>query len=502
VQIPKGLPLSRSASPNAEEVVKPVAPVPSVANPPQTQAAFTAKRRTSRDSLVIETAADSPEKKLLTELANLIPLIKGQNLIQTAVTQKIASMEEEFGRLKLQNAELENRLIVLDKALQAQKITSQPTQFDVTEMILAVLLAGLSSGLGLLGWQRLRPGQPGYPRYPSFQSENMPDVASPVTTIRLVPDHPINPTNAQLSTSPVASPDVASAGVSAAEHQENSIQGAYGEVGGLTSEDYLDPVVEAEAMIAYGREDQAEEVLLHGIQMHPERETIYLKLLEVYAKRNNAVQFEVVANSLRALVGGQGYVWREAEQLARTLGNAGGVAVVGSVLSNTSPQSIETVPAAASVPVGTHFQAVPPISPEDASSLDYELELGEQSSAGRVVDLPVVALGAEEVPSLDFDFGTPDSIAPIPLALAEAPAPTNPGSGGSEGHSGNLIDFSIEANLGGGSQSSVVEQEHLVATLFQNILRNEMPNDPGDTTTPPPAITGDCDVSLDYYHEK
>jgi pilus assembly protein FimV len=77
----------------------------------------------------------------------------------------------------------------------------------------------------------------------------------------------------------------------------------------------VDPVEEAEIFMAYGRDAQAEELLKEAIAAHPRRQEIYLKLLELYAKRKDSNAFEQVARELQQQTGGQGAMWDRAVRL-------------------------------------------------------------------------------------------------------------------------------------------------------------------------------------------
>jgi pilus assembly protein FimV len=71
--------------------------------------------------------------------------------------------------------------------------------------------------------------------------------------------------------------------------------------------------------MAYGRDAQAEEILLDALKVDASRAAIALKLLEIYAHRNNAAQFETVASDLYARTGGEGPDWLKAAEMGRRL---------------------------------------------------------------------------------------------------------------------------------------------------------------------------------------
>ena len=82
----------------------------------------------------------------------------------------------------------------------------------------------------------------------------------------------------------------------------------------------VDPIAEAEVYMAYGRDAQAEEILKEAMNKDPERQEIKLKLLEIYAARNNLPAFEGIATELyTALAGEQSPIWEKAAELGRKL---------------------------------------------------------------------------------------------------------------------------------------------------------------------------------------
>lgn len=83
----------------------------------------------------------------------------------------------------------------------------------------------------------------------------------------------------------------------------------------IDADEGVDPVAEADVYMAYGRDAQAEEILLDALKTDPNRAAIYLKLLEIYAQRNSVKQFENVANDLHVRTGGAGDDWAKAVAL-------------------------------------------------------------------------------------------------------------------------------------------------------------------------------------------
>lgn len=87
----------------------------------------------------------------------------------------------------------------------------------------------------------------------------------------------------------------------------------------IDTDEGVDPVAEADVYMAYGRDAQAEEILVDALKADPARLAIYLKLLELYAARKSTKQFETIAAELYARSGGEGAEWDKAAALGREI---------------------------------------------------------------------------------------------------------------------------------------------------------------------------------------
>ncbi len=77
----------------------------------------------------------------------------------------------------------------------------------------------------------------------------------------------------------------------------------------LDAEADVDPVSEADVYLAYGRDIQAEEILKDALFKHPGRIPIYVKLLEIYARRRDVKAYAQYATELKQLTHGKGLEW-------------------------------------------------------------------------------------------------------------------------------------------------------------------------------------------------
>ncbi len=81
----------------------------------------------------------------------------------------------------------------------------------------------------------------------------------------------------------------------------------------------VDALAEADVYIAYGRDAQAEEILLDALRLHPDRHALRVKLLEIHAARQDKVEFGKLAAELRAFTHGRGEDWAQAARLGQLL---------------------------------------------------------------------------------------------------------------------------------------------------------------------------------------
>jgi pilus assembly protein FimV len=202
----------------------------------------------------------------------------------------------------------------------------------------------------------------------------------------------------------------------------------------------VDPVVEADTFLAFGRDAQAEEILVEALKTDPQRQAIHLKLLEIYSARKNVSQFESVAKELHALTGGSGAGWEKAAAMGAALdpGN--------SLYASNVPETIEEAPVATADlesttvlrggagGLGDASQATVVIpAANEAAALDFDLDMGVADAASSATAAPQAA---EHEAALDFDLdlGTPD-VKPAPEAAPQASV--------SSGSAGLDIDFDM-----------------------------------------------------------
>jgi pilus assembly protein FimV len=96
----------------------------------------------------------------------------------------------------------------------------------------------------------------------------------------------------------------------------------------------VDPVAEADVYIAYGREEQAEDILKEALRMQPDRHAVRVKLLEIFARRGDKASFMSMVEDLRERTGGAGEDWEKAIKLGHAV-DPNHAMFAGAVVSDT-----------------------------------------------------------------------------------------------------------------------------------------------------------------------
>ncbi|UCV10804.1 hypothetical protein KI614_11525 [Dechloromonas denitrificans] len=218
---------------------------------------------------------------------------------------------------------------------------------------------------------------------------------------------------------------------------------------GSIDTDEVDPVAEADVYMAYGRDAQAEEILLEALQKDPNRIAIHAKLLEIYANRKSVKQFETLASELYAQTAGVGPEWAKVAAMGVGLdpGNPLYSGVQRQASAFNADATMVVTPevarqAAQFMPEDTPAEAVPPaIESVDTFERDTlvlpEVEPAEPEAA--VVEV------ADEVMSLDFDLGAPaDEMPSAPAENIDLPAPP---AVESLADASDALDFDLGASI-------------------------------------------------------
>ena len=188
----------------------------------------------------------------------------------------------------------------------------------------------------------------------------------------------------------------------------------------LGAADDVDPVAEADVYLAYGRDAQAEEILKEALRHNPERVAIHSKLLDVYAKRRDAANFQATANAVFQLVGVDSPEWSRICELGltidpeNTLYQPGGASA--SAFGSLEPASASAMSGGDStIPVSSLADL-----PHANSDLDLDLDFSAEEEAAASAAAPLMAAPAVDsaapdsimAHALDFDISGPGDLEP------------------------------------------------------------------------------------------
>jgi len=192
--------------------------------------------------------------------------------------------------------------------------------------------------------------------------------------------------------------------------------------------DEVDPLAEAEVYLAYGRSEQAEEVLREAANKNPKRPEIKLKLLEIYEQRKDLKSFETLAEELYPAQGGESDpVWARVVDMGRRM-NPNNPLFKASAAPPAPAVAAARAPAAAGAGGDTDLEPFP--DPDhQGHGLDLDLDdigVGSSGAAPQSLDFddtlgpdddlletsaekaPAVSAGKPEIPGIrdvDLDLG-------------------------------------------------------------------------------------------------
>lgn len=186
----------------------------------------------------------------------------------------------------------------------------------------------------------------------------------------------------------------------------------------------VDPVEEADVYLAYGRDQQAEEILKEALQRGPTRLAVHAKLLEIYAKRRDVQAFDHQAAEAFHVSKGQGSEWARIRALGQELNPANSLYRPESPAATAAALAAALAPAPADPPVhfGQPAMTVPgaataaPLAPAPGAALDFDLDFSADD-AGKTAP-PLTDGTARKEPTL---FGDPAPATPAPAPQDSLP---------------------------------------------------------------------------------
>ncbi len=160
---------------------------------------------------------------------------------------------------------------------------------------------------------------------------------------------------------------------------------AVSDMGALKSDGEADPLAEADVYLAYGRFQQAEDLIKEGLKKDSEREDLNLKLLEVFLAGKNQAAFDEHAQTMLAKLENTGSpTWEKIAEMGREL----------------SPENPLYKAAEAPETEADELGDVDTLSDED---LDFNMDSGELDQAEEAVSGDTDAETAKDE-GLDFDI--------------------------------------------------------------------------------------------------
>lgn len=172
--------------------------------------------------------------------------------------------------------------------------------------------------------------------------------------------------------------------------RETSFLTVYSDSDAVVQADEVDPIAEADVYIAYGRDEQAEEVLLDGIAGKPGRVDIKQKLLGLYHKNNNVEGFERIAEEL----------YSQKSSLTTDIWQQ--VSLMGKDIAPKNP--LFAVSAAELLTEGDEVAEQPESAVNDQINLHNEVEEVTIEDPSEAIDM-ALAEGDESINLINFDDG-------------------------------------------------------------------------------------------------
>ncbi|MBK7135496.1 MAG: FimV family protein [Rhodocyclales bacterium] len=245
-------------------------------------------------------------------------------------------------------------------------------------------------------------------------------------------------------------------------------------ISAIDADEGVDPVAEADVYMAYGRDAQAEEILLDALKTDPTRTAIHVKLLEIYAGRKNNKQFETLASDLYAQSGGVGGDWEKAAAMGLKLDPANPLYGGGTAGDKPSVHTDTTV----IVPAGEKQLRDTWTMPGELSQISDAVEKG---AATVVLERPVATVAEAPVAAAALDFDL-DLGAPAAAPVPQTPAPPPSASAKAESPAG--LDFDLGMDFKAGSKQQA--EYNPEATMILDVAK-----------TAPPAADLELDIKLD-----
>ncbi|HHJ14214.1 MAG TPA: hypothetical protein ENJ79_07535 [Gammaproteobacteria bacterium] len=170
---------------------------------------------------------------------------------------------------------------------------------------------------------------------------------------------------------------------------------AVSDMGSVRSDGEADPLAEADVYLAYGRYQQAEDLVAEALEKDPHNEELNLKMLEIFTAANNQPAFDTHAELILARLGGtEDPLWEKVAEMGREL----------------CPDNPLYRPGAGEAPADAPIEP-PSAEPEASDETTASESTGEAQDAASDIDAPeeagmdeTVQGAQDEDNSLEFDI--------------------------------------------------------------------------------------------------
>jgi len=189
----------------------------------------------------------------------------------------------------------------------------------------------------------------------------------------------------------------------------------------------VDPIEEADVYIAYGRNEQAEEILLKAIVANPSRLELVKKLLDLYAMEKRLEDFAQAFNKLQSLAPAGSTLLASARRMGAEIDPAN---PMYSMVAPAAPAA----PSAPAVPASAPTAApLSPTMPPSLSAVDLDVTSGPAPEGdANFAATPAASANAIVPPVPGESAATPTSFSDIDLEMNDSPAETPPAAKGPE----------------------------------------------------------------------
>ncbi|MGL4667849.1 MAG: type IV pilus assembly protein FimV, partial [Saezia sp.] len=220
----------------------------------------------------------------------------------------------------------------------------------------------------------------------------------------------------------------------------------------------VDPVQEADVYLAYGRDEQAAEILRDALSSEPDRVALHAKLCEVYARQNDIIAFEGQAMRLHGLTKGQGFEWERISRLAQSI-SPNKIGMLGSDIPDTRSPITQPAPYNTSASQAQAARESADTEPMDFMSHEEESDAAQNDN---FADLDVSLDFSKSLNPKDDNFSFSDS-------SSDAPSFAMDGDDDDEGPSTRLALAEEFFAIGNKEDAKEIIQE----VMKQNISDND-----------------------------